>query len=100
MLREPSFRPPNPDDGGEAGDSDESDGESDTEMENHGQDDSDGETETEPAASTARETFLPMKGKLGGKGKGKAAASGSIAPSKLASSAVPEEDGKPTSQRA
>jgi len=84
MLREPSFRLPETD-GGDAGDSSESD-DSETEMEG-GHDDSEGETETERAsAAKIRKPFLS---KLAGKGKGKAGA----APSPLATSAVPEEDG-------
>lgn len=89
MLREPSFRAPPQDDGGDAGDSNDS-GESETEIEGHDHDDSEGETETEPIEA-ARKPIMPFKGKLKGKGKGKMPAATGASP--LATSVVPEEEG-------
>ncbi|WVW83098.1 hypothetical protein I302_105116 [Kwoniella bestiolae CBS 10118] len=88
MLRQPSTQPAHEDEGGEAGDDDdESDGESETEMEG-GDDDSDGETETEPR--TPSRGAMGLAGRFAKKNKGKAKASSKVSP--MAKSVVREED--------
>ncbi|WRT67119.1 uncharacterized protein IL334_004085 [Kwoniella shivajii] len=92
MLRQPSTRPVEQEQGGDAGDDDdESDGESDPEMDGgHSDDDSDVETETEPRGSSTRGA-LSLAGRFSKKNKGKARASANVSP--MAKSAVREEEG-------
>lgn len=91
MLREPSFKPQEND--GEVGASDDdSDGESDTEMEGHPDDDSEPETDTAPPVA-AKGVMDRLKGKgpaTRAKGKGKAVSGVSA----LATTALSEEEGE------
>ncbi|WWD01401.1 hypothetical protein V866_008345 [Kwoniella sp. B9012] len=91
MLRQPSTKPAEEEEGGDAGDDDdESDGESETEIEGgRSDDDSDGGTETEPRASSSRGA-IGLAGRFVKKNKGKGKASWQVSP--MAKSVVTEEE--------
>ncbi|WWC69470.1 uncharacterized protein I206_103410 [Kwoniella pini CBS 10737] len=90
MLRQPSTKPVQEDEGGDAGDDDdESDEESEIEIEGGRSDESEGETETERRASGSKGA-LGLAGRFAKKNKGKGKASSNVSP--MAKSVMREEE--------